>query len=63
MKESTEQLRREEEKKQPPEVFYKKDFCNVHSKTSVLESLILIKLQTFRSATLLKRDSNTGVFL
>ena len=26
-------------------------------------SLFLIKLQTFRSTTLLKRDSNTGVFL
>ena len=26
-------------------------------------SLIFIKLQTFRPATLLKRDSNTGVFL
>ena len=26
-------------------------------------SLLLIKLQTLRSATLLKRDSHTGVFL
>ena len=27
------------------------------------QSLFLIKLQAFRPATLLKRDSNTGVFL
>ena len=33
-----------------------------HRKMLVLESL-LIKFQAWRSATLLKRDSNTGVFL
>ena len=30
---------------------------------SMCLSLFLIKLQVFRSATLLKRDSNAGVFL
>ena len=37
-------------------------FRKFHSKTPVLESLFN-KVQGFRSATLSKRDSNTGVFL
>ena len=36
------------------------EFRNIHGKTPVL-SLLLIKLQAFRPAVLLKRDSNTGV--
>ena len=35
---------------------------NVHRKTPALE-YFKIKLQAFKLATLLKRDSNTGVFL
>ena len=35
---------------------------NIHRKTTALESL-LIKLQSFMPETLLKRDSNTSVFL
>ena len=34
-------------------------FCSIHRKTPVSEP----KLQTWRLASLLKRDSNTGVFL
>ena len=52
--------------KQTPEVFCKNrcsyKFCKIHGKTPVLESF-LKKLQNFRAATLLKRDSNTGAFL
>ena len=39
---------------QPPEVFYKKICVGVS---------FLIKFQAFRPAALLKRDSNTSVFL
>ena len=52
--------------KQPPEVFFKKvvlkNFANFTGKR-LRWSLFLIKLQAPRSATLLKRDSNTDVFL
>ena len=37
-------------------------FCNIHRK-HLCCSLFLKTLQTFRPATLLKRDPNTGVFL
>ena len=51
---------------QKPQVFYKEScslrFRNIHKKTPVLKSF-LIKLQAFRPAALLKRDSNTGFFL
>ena len=50
--------------KQPPEVFYKKvvleKFRNILTKTPVLEALFN---KIVRLATLLKRDSSTGVFL
>ena len=36
-------------------------FCNIHSKTPVLESLFN-KVAGLRPSTLLKRSSNTGVF-
>ena len=49
-------------KKQPPEVFYKKAVLKSFSKCLRL-SLFLIKLRVFRSATLLKRDTNKGAFL
>ena len=52
--------------KQPPEELCKKTvFKNfaVSTGTHLCLSLFLIKLQTFRPATLLKKDSNTGVFL
>ena len=39
-----------------------KNFRNIHRKTTVFDSL-LIKLQVFRPATLVKKVSNTGVFL
>ena len=50
--------------KKPPEVSYKK-MCplklrNIFRKTPVL-GLFLIKLWAFRTANILKRDSNTGV--
>ena len=55
--------------KQPTEVFNKKavlKFCNILRKTPVLESIFnkIADLQAciFRSATLLKRDCNTGFF-
>ena len=52
--------------KQPSEVFYKKwcssKFRKCHRKTPVLESF-LMKFQAWRSTTLLKRDSNTVIFL
>ena len=43
----------------------KKVFLNILqiSQEKILEPLFNIKLMTFRPATLLKRDSNTGVFL
>ena len=37
-----------------------KNFCNIHRKTPVLEYLVNIKC---RPTTLIKRDTNTGVFL
>ena len=52
--------------KQPSEVFFKKvvlkKFVNFTGK-NLCWSLFLIKLQTWGPATLLKRDSNTDVFL
>ena len=52
--------------KQQPEVFYKivilKNFA-IFTGKQLFWSLFLIKLQAVRYATLLKRDSNTGVFL
>ena len=53
-------------KKQPPEVFYKKTVLKsftIFSGKQLCWSLFLIKLKVFRSATSLKRDSNTGGFL
>ena len=53
-------------KKQPPEVFYKKAVLKNFSILTgkyLCSSLFLIKLKSFRSATFLKRDSNAGVFL
>ena len=50
---------------QPPKVFYKKAvFKNfaVFTGKYLCWGLFLIKLPAFRSATLLERDSNTGVF-
>ena len=50
--------------KKPPEVFFKNrcfvKFHNIYRKAPVL-GLFLIKLLAFRFATILKRDSNTGV--
>ena len=52
--------------KQPSEVLYKKttlkDFARSTRNTCV-GVYFLKKLKTFRPATLLKRDPNTGVFL
>ena len=46
-----------------PQILFKlgvlKKFLNIHRKTHVLESLF----NSFRPATLIKRDSNIGVFL
>ena len=50
--------------KQPPEVIYKavlKNFA-IFTGKHLFWSLFLIRFQPFRPATLLKRDSNTGVF-
>ena len=52
--------------KQPPEVFYKKAVLKtvaIFTGKHWFWSLFLIKLQVFDLATLLKRASNTGVFL
>ena len=52
-------------KKQPPEVFYKKAVLKNFSILTgkyLCSSLFLIKLELFRSATFLKKDSNAGVF-
>ena len=52
--------------KQPPGMFYKKGLLKSFAKFTgehLCWSLFLIKLQVFRPATLLKRDSNTGIFL
>ena len=66
VKKREEHMRRREKKNHPPEVRYKKGvFKNVAiftAKQKVLESLFN-KLQAFRHATLIKRNSNTGVFL
>ena len=46
-------------KKQPPEVFYKKAVpknFSIFTGKYLCSSLFLIKLQVFRSATFLKRD-------
>ena len=52
--------------KQPPDVFYRKgvpkSFASFTEK-HLCWSLFLIKLQAYRPATLLKRDSKIGVFL
>ena len=53
-------------KNQPPDVFYKIDVLKnflIFTRKYLCLSLFLIKLWNFRSANLLKRDSNTGVFL
>ena len=53
-------------KKQPPDFFYKKAVLknvSIFAGKYLCLNLFLIKLQAFRSATLLKRDSNTGAFL
>ena len=53
-------------KSSPSQIFFKidvlKNFTSFTGK-HLCWSLLLIKLQTLRPATLLKRDSNTGVFL
>ena len=52
--------------KQPPEIFCKKAFLKnfaIFTGKHLCWSLFLTKLQVLRSATLLKRDSNTSVFL
>ena len=54
------------DQKQKPEVFYKKAVLKnfaVFIGKHFCSSLFLIKLQAFRPATLLKRDSDTDVFL
>ena len=52
--------------KLPPEVLYKKatleDFAR-STRSACVAVYFLKKLKTFRSATLLKRDPNTAVFL
>ena len=48
-------------RKQPPELFLKK-FANFTGK-HLCWSIFFTNMQTFRPATLLKRDSYTGVFL
>ena len=53
-------------KMQPPEVFYKKAVLKnflIFTGKHLYWSLFLIKFPAFKSATLLKRDSNTGVYL
>ena len=53
-------------KKQPPDVFYKKavlKYFSVFQGKHLCWSLFLIKLSACRSATLLKRNSNTSGFL
>ena len=52
--------------KWPPKLFRKKEVLRKFSNfpgRHLCRSLFLIELQTFRPATLLKRDSNTDVFL
>ena len=53
-------------KKQPKEVFYKNETLknfSIFADKHLCWGLFLIKLQVFRSATLLKRHSNTGAFM
>ena len=53
-------------KKQPPEVFHKRTVLksfSIFTGKCLCWSLFLLKLLTFSSATLLKRDSGAGVFL
>ena len=54
------------DKKQPPDLFYKevvlKNF-SIFTGKYLCSSLFFVKLQALRSATLLKRNSNAGVFL
>ena len=55
-----------DKQKQSPEVFCKKGVlanCAMFIGKLMSWSLFLIKFQAFRPATLLRRDSNTGVFL
>ena len=47
--------------KQPPDVLFKKGVLKISQGNIFVESL-LIKLQAFKLADLLKRDFNTGVF-
>ena len=52
--------------KQPPEAFYKKAVLKnftIFTEKHLRWSLFLIKLQTFRPETLLKRESSTDDFL
>ena len=52
-------------KKEPPEVFYKKPVLkhlSILTGKCLCSSLFLITLRPFRSATFLKRDFNAGVF-
>ena len=52
--------------KQPPELFFKnkrfKKFCKFHKKATVSESYF-IKVAELSPETILKRDSNTSIFL
>ena len=53
-------------KKQPPEVVHKKTVLqnfSIFTRKYLRWSLFLIKMRAYRSVTLLKRDSNTVVFL
>ena len=53
-------------KKQPPQVFYETavlESISILTGKHLCWSVILIKLQTFSPATLLKGDNSTGVFL
>ena len=63
-KKVTSTLKISRRQKQPPEMFYEKScsskFLNIHRETPVLESLF--KKAAGLKETLLKRDSNTGVF-
>ena len=59
-------VRKTNNKKQPPEVFHKRTVLksfSIFTGKCLCWSLFLLKLLTFSSATLLKRDSGAGVFL
>ena len=65
---SVHRFRKESEarEKQPPEVFFKKSVLKnfaIFIGKHLFWSIFLVKLQALRSATLLIRYSNTGVFL